>query len=187
MSFGLKRVPFVFAVLLCPLSRLTAQEAPALEPGARVRVSTAAKTASPVWVVGTVVEVTGDRLTIRPQQDSGRTVDIARAAVTQLQVSSGQDSKALTGLGLGFVVGAVVGGAIGYAALHEGHDLASQDAALIGAAPGALVGALLGLAIGSDSKTDRWEDTPVTLAVTGGAPGSPQLVRVSVNLRFHTP
>jgi hypothetical protein len=94
---------FVMAVLLIPLSRVNAQDAPVLEPGARVRVSTAAPRASkPAWIVGTVIAVTDDRLAIRPQDDSTRTVDVARSAVTRLELSRGQHSHPLTGLGLGF-------------------------------------------------------------------------------------
>ena len=160
---------FFVAVVLFPLSHLKAQDAPLVEPGVRVRVSTAPQASRPDWIVGTVTAVTGDRLAIRPQGDSGREIGIARAAVTRLEVSRGQHSKWLTGLGVGFLAGAGAGAAIGYAALHEGHDLAPRDAALIGAIPGALVGALIGVAIGSGSKSERWQSIPVTLGSMGGA------------------
>ena len=175
---------FVIAVLLIPVSRLTAQDAPLLEPGVRVRVSSTPRASRPDWIVGTVIAVTSDRLAIRPQQDSGREIDIARTTVTRLEVSRGQHSKWLTGLGLGFLAGAGSGAAIGYAALHEGHDLAPRDAALIGAVPGAVVGALIGLAIGSGSKRERWQEIRVALGGRGGGPALQSLVRVSLNLRF---
>ena len=177
---------FVIAVLLIPVSRLTAQDAPLLEPGVRVRVSSTPRPSRPDWIVGTVIAITSDRLAIRPQQDSGREIDIARTTVTRLEVSRGQHSKWLTGLGLGFLAGAGSGAAIGYAALHEGHDLAPRDAALIGAIPGALVGALIGVAIGSGSKSERWQSIPVTLSIMGGAQKSRYAVRVSGLLRFRT-
>jgi hypothetical protein len=178
----MRYVRFVMAVLLIPLARLKAQGAPVLEPGVRVRVSTAPRPSSPNWIVGTVIAVTGDRLAIRPQQDSGGTIDIARTAVTHLEVSRGQHSKALTGLGLGFLVGAGVGAVIGVG----GEDLAPTDAKLIGAGFGAVGGALIGLVIGSGSKSERWQEVPVTLGGMGGAQGFGYSIRVSVNLRFRT-
>ena len=65
------------ALVLIPLSRLKAQDAPLLEPGVRVRVSTAPKASRPDWIVGTVTAVTGDRLAIRPQGDSGREIGLS--------------------------------------------------------------------------------------------------------------
>ena len=101
-------------------------------------------------------------------------------------MSRGQHSKSLTGLGLGFLVGAGAGAAIGYAALHEGHDLAPRDAALIGAVPGAVVGALIGLAVGSSSKSERWQAIRAAVGGMGGTSAFRYPVRVSVNLRFRT-
>jgi len=182
----MRHLGFVIAVLLIPLARAKAQDRPVLEPGVRVRVATAPQASRPDWIVGTVIAVTGDRLAIRPQPDSGAVIDIARNTVTRLELSRGQHSKALTGLGLGFLVGAGAGAAIGSAALGEGRDLAPVDAALIGAVPGAVVGALIGLAIGSGSKSERWQEIPLTLSGMGGAHGFGYAVRVSVNVRLRT-
>jgi len=175
---------FVIAALLVPLARLKAQDAPVLEPGARVRVSTAPQASKPAWIVGTVIAVTGDRLAIRPQHDSGGPIDIARNTVTRLELSRGRHSKALTGLGVGFLVGAGAGAIIGPTAFGAGRDLAPTDARLIGAGFGAVAGALIGLAVGAGSKSERWQTVPVTLSGMGGGGGSRYSMRVSVNLRF---
>jgi hypothetical protein len=173
-------VRLVMAVLLFPLARLKAQDAPALEPGVRVRVSTAPRTSRANWTVGTVIAVTGDRLAIRTQQHSGSTIDIARSSVTQLEVSRGQHSRALTGLGLGFLIGAGVGAVIGVG----GEDLAPTDGKLIGAGLGAVGGALVGLVVGSSSTSERWQKISVTLSGMRGAQGFGSSIRVSVNLHF---
>ena len=173
----------VIATLLVPLARLQAQAAPVLEPGARVRVSTAPQASKPAWIVGTVITVTGDRLAIRPQDDSGGPIDIARNTVTRLELSRGRHSKALTGLGVGFLVGAGAGAILGSAVLGGGRDIAPSDAKLIGAGLVGASGALIGLAVGAGSKSERWQPVPVTLGVRGGAEGSRYSMRVSVNLR----
>jgi hypothetical protein len=173
----------VIATLLVPLARLQAQAAPVLEPGARVRVSTAPQASKPAWIVGTVIAVTGDRLAIRPQHDSGGPIDIARNTVTRLELSRGRHSKALTGLGVGFLVGAGTGAILGSAVLG-GRDIAPSDAKLIGAGLVGGVGALIGLAVGAGSKSERWQPVPVTVGVMGGAEASRYSMRVSVSLRF---
>jgi hypothetical protein len=175
---------FVIAALLVPLPRLKAQDAPVLEPGVRVRVSTAPQAAKPAWIVGTVIAVTGDRLAIRPQHDSGGPIDIARNTVTRLELSRGRHSKALTGLGVGFLVGAGAGVILGSAVLGGGRDIAPSDAKLIGAGLVGGAGALIGLAVGAGSKSERWQPVPVTVGVMGGAEVSRYSMRVSVNLRF---
>lgn len=177
---------FSIALVLIPLPRLEAQDTPLLEPGVRVRVSTALQASKPEWIVGTVIAVTADRLAIRPQRDSTREIEIARAAVTRLELSRGQHSNALTGLGLGFLFGTGAGAAIGYVALSEGHDLSPRDAALIGAVPGAVAGGLIGLGIGSSSKSERWQEIPVILGAMDGVSPFRHAVRLSLNIRFRT-
>jgi hypothetical protein len=173
----------VLATLLVPLARLKAQAAPVLEPGVRVRVSTAPQASKPAWIVGTVITVTGDRLAIRPQDDSGGPIDIARNTVTRLELSRGRHSKALTGLGVGFLAGAGVGAIFGSVVLG-GRDIAPSDAKLIGAGLVGGAGALIGLVVGASSQSERWQSVPVTVGVLGGAAGSRYSTRISVNLRF---
>ena len=169
-----------------PEADLEAQAVPLLRPGVRVRVSTAPQTSQPDWLVGTVTDVSSDRLTIRSQRDSAREMQWARKDLVRLEVSRGRRSHWLTGLGLGFLAGGAVGAAIGYQALHEGHDLAPRDAALMGAIPGAVGGGLIGLAIGSGSKSERWQAIPVTMASRGRAHQRQYALGVSLHLRFRT-
>lgn len=158
--------------------------APLLQPGVRVRVSTA-PASSPNWIVGTLIAVTNDRLAIRAQPDSGREIEIARTAVTRLEVSHGQRSRWLKGLGLGFLVGTGAGAVLGEVAIGEG-DLAPGHRALIGAALGAPLGALTGVVIGALSKSERWQEIPVTVGGMGGAQSFGYAVRVTVPLGFRS-
>jgi hypothetical protein len=153
---------FFVALALVPLSRVNAQEDQLLEPGDRVRVSTAPVGSRSAWMVGSVIAATGAHLTIRPERDSAQEIGIPRTTITRMEVSRGQKSRWLAGLGLGFLGGAAAGAAVGY---HLGSgssgDLFGPEAsAIIVAIPGALGGALIGVVIGSVIKVDRWQVVP---------------------------
>jgi len=152
---------FLAALVLVPLARLNAQKSQSLELGARVRVSTAADGMKRDWMIGTVLSMTGDHLTIRSEEDSAHEVELLRTTNTRVEVSQGQHSKWLTGLGLGLLAGVGVGGAIGYVVAVD--DPQTEDGyaiAIIGAASGGLGGALVGGLIGSGIKVDRWQVVP---------------------------
>jgi len=171
----------IMALVLVSFSCLEAQEPTLVEPGMRVRVSTAPQGSRAEWTVGTVITVTADTLSIRADTDTAREIQVVRPAVTRLQVSRGEGSKARTGLALGSLAGAGAGGAIGYAALHDGYDLAPRDAALVGAVPGAVIGGLVGLGIGSGARRERWQDIRIA-----AASGFRHPVGLSFNVRFQT-
>jgi len=125
--------------------------------GARVRV-TAPATGR---VVGSLVQVTSDSL--RVELASGSSIAFPAAGVSQLELSTGVQRRGWKGAGVGLLVGAGVGGAIGLATYRRTHcdeplletfvcsfvDRTSQqvtviaDAALVGSV-GAIVGALIG-------------------------------------------
>ena len=91
----------------------------------------------------------------------------------------GRHFKSLTGLGLGFLVGAGVGATIGYVADVDGNDVSPVQAALFAAAPCAVVGALIGLGI---AKRERWQEIPITVGGIAGAQSFGYAVRVTVPL-----
>jgi hypothetical protein len=151
---------FFIALVLVPLSPLSAQVSQSLEPGTRVRVSTAPVGLWPDWMVGTIISVTDDHLIIRPERDSAQSIELARTALTHLEVSHGKRSKWLTGLGLGFLGGAAVGAAVGYNSGGYSDILGPEAFAAIVAIPSALGGALIGGVIGAVIKVDRWQVVP---------------------------
>jgi len=159
---------------------------PSLRPGARVRISTVPRAAHSDWTTGTIVAVTGDSLAIQVQPESGRTIGIARASITGLEVSRGERSSWLMGLGIGFLIGAGTGGAVGATTLSQGYDLGTAGATAAGAVIGAPLGALLGMVIGSTIKSERWRKVPVTVSGLGGGQSFGYAVRVTVPLGFRT-
>jgi len=174
---------FFLVLVLVPLAHLNAQESQLLEPGARVRVSTAPVASEPDWMVGTFISGTGDHLTIHPEQDSAHEVELLRTINTRVEVSQGQHSKWLTGLGLGLLTGVGVGGAIGYfVAVDDPQTEDGYAIAIIGAVSGGLGGALVGGLIGSGIKVDRWQVVP--LATVGSAHSPDLRIRLLVSLQL---
>ncbi len=100
---------------------------------------------------------------------------IASTLTPTLAHSPEQRSRWVTGLTLGFVGGALLGGSIGYALDEDGNDLAPEHAAALGAGLGTLGGALVGTLIGASIRVEqsperhsRWA-TGLTLGLLGGA------------------
>ena len=128
-----------------------------LLPGSRVRVTSPATGR----LVGTLVAATDDSL--RVALASGSSLSFPTAAVSGLELSAGVQRRAWKGAGIGLLIGAGVGGAIGFATYRrsECYDNAIEgffcdivnrtsrsvtvmsDAALVGTA-GGIVGALIG-------------------------------------------
>jgi hypothetical protein len=137
--------------------------------------------------VGTLQAVTGGELTLRVQLAGGgpaQETHIPRASVVRLDVSRARHSKTLTGLGLGFVGGAIVGGVVGRLADVEGNDLAPQDAMLIGAGFGAGAGVLVGTLIGVSTRVDDWQPVPHSAISRGPQYGAPRRQVIGLSIRF---
>jgi len=81
------------ALAILPLSPLSAQAPQPPEPGDRIRVSTERPAGGPDWIVGTLVEITGDRLTLRPELQGRGEVELAWDALTRLEVSRGRRGR----------------------------------------------------------------------------------------------
>ena len=128
-----------------------------LTPGSRVRVSSPATGR----VVGTLISATDDSLQI--EFGGGASLTLPRAGLSALELSTGVRRNGWRGAGIGLLVGAGVGGAIGLATYRraECHDnpvegffcdlvnrtsrsvTVVSDAAMVGTA-GAIVGAPIG-------------------------------------------
>ncbi len=135
---------------VAPLTRVTAQELPPIKVGDRVRV-----TAPDVNKYdGTLQAMRGGALTVD-------TLRITVASVTRLDVHRGRKLSVPGGI-LGFLGGAVVGGAAAWFAFQDdqGAPTCTNEIPfcplVIGAVAvgGAAIGALVG-------RTDRWEEVPL--------------------------
>jgi hypothetical protein len=144
-----------------------ASQAPSGVPsvGSRLRVST--RTAGPRPVVGAVVRVTKDTLTLRDARGVLQAISLADA--DRIEMSRRKVGHARTGAVVGIGVGAFAGGLYGsltfsdpgYAPFEcSGAFLCDQPTrggrTLGSALLGALIGAGVGALIGNDVKTDRW-------------------------------
>ena len=128
-----------------------------LDSGARIRVL------SPMFGsrVGAVLSNTADTLTFRPERES-KTFAVATANIRKLDVSQGQRTNAVKGMGIGFLVGAVTGAVLAGATYScDGYCVFDQGAAIgVGAGFLGLAGGLVGLMAGASPK-DTW--VPVAL------------------------
>jgi hypothetical protein len=121
--------------------------------GTRIRV-TPLESSAP-YLIGTVVGQAGDTLIVLSEPRD--TVRVTLATLDFLEVSGGRHAHVGRGMGLGFVVGAAGGAAIGAAAIDaEWRGVG----ALLGAGVGGLGGLLLGAAVGSAVLTERWDAAP---------------------------
>ena len=147
----------IAGLLLVSVTNLSAQQAPPIEPGSRVRI-TAPDQAMHQEVV-TLEAWRGDTLVIgRPW-----TFRCPLASVTRLDVSRGRN--ALKGLLIGAMVGAPICAAVLFVGSQDPGDPNSlcYEGAAGCAARGALVcgaaGGLVGLGIGALS--ERWKEVPL--------------------------
>jgi len=140
-------------------------QTPTVDPGARIRF--AFPPGTPL-TIATALAQRGDSLWVRPL-DSADTVALALPGLARLDVSAGRQTHAWRGAGIGLLVGAAVGGVLGYAA---GSDCpTSQGSGYFNfnmcfgrgfyAEAGALglgtVGAVIGAVSGWVNPTERWD------------------------------
>jgi len=160
-----------------------AQEMPSLREGARVRLL--ARDLYPEPLIGTVVEIDDETLSLR-LGDRETPALVPREAITRLEVSAGRKSR-----GRGALFGAVIGGLVGAIALAAtpepscgpnpwsciGVSKGEAAPAVIGL--GAGVGALVGLAI---TPGEKW--TVVPSARVAISPAHRRHVQVSLTVAF---
>jgi len=157
---------------ICTL-RLVAQHAP-VSPGTRVRI--VAPSVARDQLVGTI-RATGKDTLVLDVADRASPFALPFARVETLEVSRGRHSHTLQGLGVGFLIGAVVGAAAGSSC--EGDWVCPGPAGgalvlgVVAAVPGAVIGAL--------ARSERWESVPLDrMSVTGGPSG----LALALSLRF---
>jgi len=138
----------VTATLLCAAGAFPL-EAPALAPGARVRVSSPSLGAEPV--VGTLVRQEDGALWV-DRGPSGSPTRIALEPVTRIEVSAGRRTRATQGALVGLAAGAVPGLLLTFGDYDSDDDPSPGAVAAVGAASGAALGAAIGWAL----KTEEW-------------------------------
>jgi hypothetical protein len=121
--------------------------------GTRIRVTPLDSRAP--YLIGTVVGQAGDTLVVLSEPRD--TVRVTLTTLDFLEVSGGRRARVGRGMGLGFLVGAAGGAAIGAAAIDSEWR---GVGALLGAGLGGLSGLLVGAAVGSAVRTERWDAAP---------------------------
>ncbi len=144
-------------------SSLAAQEGSAtsasLAPGERVRLRLLG---SGKKVTGTIESAAPDAIAVRPRNTTQPPLKLTLSQIDELEVARGRRSRWPEGAIIGFVPGALLLGAAGYALSCDDYNASCNTetalvVGLVGGAATAGLGALVGLAI----KTDRWVKVPV--------------------------
>lgn len=173
-------------------STIAAQGAcPALQAGSTVRVHSPAAAA---YTVRESVQPSDTVLALAPMNGAGAT-SVRCADVQRAQLRVGRQSRVRSGLrgaGLGLLVGAVAGAAVGYAdwkSTPEFQLFSRSESMLLGAYVIGMAGAGTGGVIGYLAPAGRWEEVPVLgppvhTSATGlrFAPAGRSQVRVSYTL-----
>ncbi len=177
----------VLAVLAAHGSSLTGQVTSSVVTGSRVRLT--APSLGLNEAVGTVQETTDDALVVQFEYPRRReTVD--RSEIAAMEVATEGQRKVLKSVGVGLLVGALSGAAIGLASGDdEGTFLAfsAEEKAAMGGVALGLTGAVVGLIVGLVRRPDTWSpalpkdlDLTVLPPVRNGGAG----VQVGLTLRF---
>lgn len=128
----------------------SAQEQPAIHPGARVRI-----TAPLLHLnrhVGTVDRLIPDTVVVD-------TIRVPTQSLVRLEVRSGTKSWALEGLAFGLLFGASMGALVGYGECRGEPDLGL--CVYMGATMLGIVGLVVGGLVGTFVHTDRWREVPL--------------------------
>jgi hypothetical protein len=149
-------------LVLAPLTHATSQQRlPPLAPGQRVRVT--ASTMDLDQRIATFRTVEGDVLVLA----ADTTLRVALGSVERLDMHAGTQGHAVRVAGLGVLIGAGFGLAMGLAAA-SGED---NEEVILFPAAGAVLGLLVGTVVGLASRTDQWTPVPIDrLRVSFGAP-----------------
>jgi len=173
----MRRIIFVIlGITFFVISSLSARQKPTLSPGDRVRLW--ACTLGLQQTIVTVVAVESDSLRFS-HPSHALPFAVSWACLSKVEVSRGPgSSKSFPGVLTCLAVGAVVGGAIGYAT--SGGSTAEDDyrglGALVFGGVGAATGALVGLMIGSGRSGERWQNVPLHFQAGASVNGEAKLV-----------
>jgi hypothetical protein len=168
----------VTSLAIVPLFAVASQEPRAINPGDRVRVT--APSVSGGRFAGTVLTVDPDSLVVQTGTETRR---LPRASIERLDLSSGRKSHTLLGAGVGFLVGAAVGGGLVASdptSCDEVHAACIAVGAAVLGAGGGLVGALTGALV----RTERWAEVPLDRVRLGLIPDRRGALALSLSLRF---
>ena len=137
-------------------------------PGTRIRLLLPPALIKPT--PGTLLDLTGDSLTFRPDGASREWLHLPLSAVASFELSRGKKGNAGKGAKIGLVVGLV----LGLGAAGEGKESLGGSRGgwiVCGVVGGLLEGALIGALI----QTEKWESVdPATLLPRVGALGVPE-------------
>jgi hypothetical protein len=112
--------------------------------------------------VGEVEALDGTTLHLRPPGDTAEVV-MAANSIRALEVSDGIHDHSGTGIGIGALSGALIGGVV-LSQLLFGPFAADAKAIAVGAAMGVVPGFLIGGAIGASSRSERWLRLPLSIS-----------------------
>ena len=107
-------------------------------------------------------------------------IPVPLASLDRLEVSDGVHGHALTGLGLGLLAGAVVGGTIGAAV--EPDELLGRGVNVL--VLGGAGGGLIGVAVGASIQSERWQALPGREQAASSFSPSGDRLAVGLSLRF---
>jgi len=141
--------------LLVGLPALSCGPSPALQKGARIRLT--APDQEPPRIIGTLDRVERDHLLVRPA-DSDETLQIPRESIISLEIGSRSRKT-----GIGALIGAVVLGIAGTRVVNVDDCYPEPEACyVIGAVMGAVPGALLGATVGAFIRgQETWNPVPL--------------------------
>jgi hypothetical protein len=112
--------------------------------------------------------------------DRREAIPVPLAGLDRLEVSDGVYGHALTGLALGLLAGAVVGGTIG--AVVAPDEL--RQTVLAGVVLGGAGGGLIGVVVGASIRSERWQEVPTPNLGASPFSTSEDRLAVGLSLRF---
>lgn len=182
-----KPASFLIAILCALVPQfLQGQQLPA--SGSRVRVVDPPPYGQPV-AIGTFVRLAGDSIIITDSTGALHQVHLGRGR--RWEVSEGMRRHNLRGMGIGLLVGAGIGAAIGLAS-YEKPDCSQQQFLCldfgpgVAAAAGAVMFAVPGMVIGGiagSAKREQWRRVPQGTSLIV-APTAARTVRVGLSLQI---
>ncbi len=153
-------IALLTAALTAPLGAASAQAAGDSRPqvGTRVRVATVNPDSAigSRRAIGVVQSLTDNGMTVA--WENGLRSTVSNAEILRMDVSAGPQPYALRGMGVGFLIGAVVGGVIGAATYEPSTFLDFGIGVHIagGSALGGVSGGVLGGLVGAAGRREGW-------------------------------
>jgi len=174
-----------------PQPSADATDAPAVRVGERVRLSGPSVATGAEPLIGQVVAVDAEAITVVKDKRTGETRRIPFASIRRLDVAQGRERRSLAGVGagIGMAIPAAVAVVVASGKPSSRGDFAEAGPALVGAVifvMGVPAGALIGAIIGSGSHTevDHWERVATRRVRVSVLPDFRGGVRGGLSVRF---